>query len=88
MLAYYLLLLLLMLQYFPGGARAESDIAKYLEMNTSIQKLGYSFSVPSYRTRIDRCIMRNLDLGEPDCACWGCGPLCVCYIIITFSSST
>jgi hypothetical protein len=49
-------------QYFSGGAGAESDIAKHLEKVTSIIRLGYNFTSPSIRTRIDRYIMRNTDL--------------------------
>ena len=54
----------LWLQYFAGGAGAESDIAKHLEKVTSIIRLGYNFTSPSLRTRIDRYIMRNTDLSE------------------------
>ncbi|CAI8038208.1 Tropomodulin-2 [Geodia barretti] len=49
-------------QYFSGGAGAESDIAKHLEKVTSIIRLGYNFTSPSIRTRIDRYVMRNTDL--------------------------
>ena len=51
-------------QYFSGGAGAESDIAKHLEKVTSIIRLGYNFTSPSIRTRIDRYVMRNTDLSK------------------------
>ena len=51
-------------QYFAGGAGAEGEIARYLEKVKSITKLGYNFTVPSFRTKVDGFIMRNLDYGE------------------------
>lgn len=48
-------------QYFAGGAGAEGEIAKYLEKVKTITKLGYNFTVPSFRTKVDGLIMRNLD---------------------------
>lgn len=50
-------------QYFAGGAGAEGEIAKYLEKVRTITKLGYNFTVPSYRTKVDGLILRNLDYG-------------------------
>ena len=58
------LLLLGNIQYFTGGAGAEGEIAKYLEKNRTITKLGYNFTVPSFRTKVDSLIMRNLDYGK------------------------
>lgn len=55
---------LLLFQYFAGGAGAEGEIAKFLEKNKTIVKLGYAFSVPSFRTKVDQYIMRNTDLGR------------------------
>ncbi len=55
---------LFMFQYFAGGAGAEGEIAKYLEKIQTITKLGYNFTVPSYRSKVDTLIMRNLDYGE------------------------
>lgn len=57
-------MLLFSLQYFAGGAGAEGEIAKYLEKNKTIVKLGYAFSVPSFRTKVDQYIMRNTDIGK------------------------
>ena len=72
-------------QYFAGGAGAEADIAKSLEKITSIVRLGYNFSSPSFRTRIDRYIMRNTDLGEcslrTHIVLWGCGLLCTVFCL-------
>ena len=51
-------------QYFAGGAGAEADIAKHLEKITTIVRLGYNFTSPSIRTRIDGYIMRNTDLSK------------------------
>ena len=51
-------------QYFAGGAGAEGEIAKYLEKNRTLVKLGYNFQVPSFRTKVDGFIMRNNDIGE------------------------
>lgn len=52
------------MQYFAGGAGAEGEIAKYLEKNKALIKLGYNFQVPSFRTKVDGYIMRNTDIGE------------------------
>lgn len=49
-------------QYYAGGAGAEADIAKHLEKITSIVRLGYNFTSPSLRTKIDGYMMRNTDL--------------------------
>ena len=54
----------MLFQYFAGGAGAEGEIAKFLEKNKTIVKLGYAFSVPSFRTKVDQYIMRNTDLGR------------------------
>ncbi len=51
-------------QYFAGGAGAEGEIAIYLDKIKTITKLGYNFTVPSYRTKVDGFIMRNLDFGK------------------------
>lgn len=51
------------MQYFAGGAGAEGEIAKYLADIKSITKLGYNFTVPSFRSKVDGLIMRNLDFG-------------------------
>lgn len=48
-------------QYFAGGAGAEGEIARYLEKVQTITKLGYNFTVPSFRTKVGGLIMRNLD---------------------------
>ncbi len=54
------------LQYFSGGAGAEGEIARYLDKNRALTKLGYNFTVASFRTKVDAFIMRNIDYG-------GCG---------------
>lgn len=63
-------MLLFSLQYFAGGAGAEGEIAKYLEKNKTIVKLGYAFSVPSFRTKVDQYIMRNTDIGKYHTCGW------------------
>ena len=50
-------------QYFSGGAGAEGEIAKYLEKIKTLTKLGYNFTQPSFRTKVDGYIMRNTDYG-------------------------
>ena len=51
-------------QYFTGGAGAEGEIARYLDKIKTITKLGYNFTVPSFRTKVDGYIIRNLDYGK------------------------
>ncbi|XP_064396547.1 tropomodulin-2-like [Halichondria panicea] len=48
-------------QYFSGGAGAEGEIARYLDKNRALTKLGYNFTVASFRTKVDAFIMRNID---------------------------
>ena len=51
-------------QYFAGGAGAEGEIARYLDKIKTIIKFGYNFTVPSFRTKVDGYILRNLDYGK------------------------
>ena len=75
------LLLYYITQYFAGGAGAEADIAKYLEKITSIIRLGYNFTSPSVRTRIDRYMMRNTDISMCTiCLCIVCTNIVHCVL--------
>lgn len=51
-------------QYNSGGARVEVYIADFLEKNKGIVKMGYFFNFPSARSRVDKYITRNIDLGR------------------------
>ena len=47
-----------------SGAGAEGEIARYLDKIKTIIKFGYNFTVPSFRTKVDGYILRNLDYGK------------------------
>jgi tropomodulin len=49
-------------QYSRGGHRIESEIAKYLQKNTTLKKLGYSFTCNGPRLEVEKAIMRNIDI--------------------------
>lgn len=71
-------------KYFAGGAGAEADIAKHLEKITTIIRLGYNFTSPSIRTKVDGYVMRNTDLGNTSIR----GVLCIEYYELSFLHSS
>ena len=51
-------------QYTRGGQRLELEIAKHLEKNHSILKLGFSFTANGPRVQVEKYTMRNQDACE------------------------
>ena len=49
---------------FCRGSWSRERDCRYLDKVKTTTKLGYNFTVPSFRTKVDGYIIRNLDYGK------------------------